>query len=126
MVLSSKLRRSDSPRTSLPACWEERRRWYERTIECDATADHVRIAAEPFLPEIPGDKGYIRTFFFLRQKIPAQNRTHAQNIEVVGCQPAAKNLNRVTQPGQSKEKEIFGGQSVENSLAVSKMLIARR
>src|SRR4029453_1007959 len=96
------------------------------TIECDAAADYIGITAEPFLPEILGDERYIRTLFFLRQKIASANRPNSQNIKVIGCQSAAKDLDRVSQPGQGKGKEIFSSQIVENSLAVSKMLIAGR
>ncbi len=71
-------------------------------------------------------KRYIGTFFFLRQKISAEDRTHAQEHRSNSRSSAAEDLDRIAQPGQSKGSEIFGGETVENFLAVAIMLIARR
>ena len=95
-------------------------------VECDAAADHVWITAEPLLPEILSNERHIRALFFPWQKITSANRLNSQNIKIVGGQSTTEDLDGVTQPGQSKKKEIFSGQTVENSLTVSKMLIARR
>ena len=95
-------------------------------VQCDTAADHVWIAAEPFLPEIPRDERYVRALFFLRQEITSPNRLNSQNIKVVRGQSTAEDLDRITQPGQSKGREIFTGQTVENSLAIPEVLITRR
>jgi hypothetical protein len=54
-----------------------------RTIERDASTDHIRIAAEAFLPEVFRYQCDVRAFFLLGQKIAAANRAHSKNIEIV-------------------------------------------
>src|SRR5205085_8519092 len=94
--------------------------------QSNASADHVRIAAHSFLPESLRDHGDIGAFFFLRRKIPAQNRMDAKNIEIVCGQSAAKNLDRIAEPGQSEGEEILTGDRFEQSLALAIVHISGR
>jgi hypothetical protein len=76
-------------------------------IECDAAADHVRIAAEAFLPEILGDNRDIGALFFLRQKVASENWAHAEQIKIVRSQTPAKDLHRIAKTGECEKKEIL-------------------
>src|SRR5205809_4189152 len=95
-------------------------------VECDASADYIRIAAEPLLPKIFRDQRHVGALFFCRQEIPPKNWANSQDIKVVGSQSSAEDLDSVAQSSQGKGKEILGSQPVENRLAVTVKLVARR
>ena len=90
-------------------------------VERDASANHIRIAAEPRPPEALGDDGDVGALFFLRQKVAAANRPDAEQIEIVPGQPAAEDLHRVAEAGQSERGEILGGEIAEDGLRVAVM-----
>src|SRR5205807_121185 len=95
-------------------------------VQSDAATDHIRIAAQPFLPKSFRDQRDICALFFLRQKVSAQNWMNAKNIEIVCGQSAPKNLNRITEPGQSEGKEILTRNRFEQSLALAIVHVSRR
>src|SRR5882724_5203072 len=49
-----------------------------------------------------------------------------QQIEIVGSQPAAEDLDRIANTGKGEQKQIFCRESVEKRLALAVMLVARR
>ena len=97
-----------------------------RAVERDAAADYIRIAAEPFLPEIFRDHRHIGALFFFRQKIAAENRTHAEHVEIVRRHSPAEDLDGVAQTRQREGKDILGSEAVEERLSIAVMLKARR
>ena len=94
-------------------------------VERNAATDHVRVAAHAFPPEVLSHHGHIGGLFFFWQKIAAANRTHAENIEIVRGNLAAKKLNRIPQLGQCERNNVFAAEAVENRLAIPEMLKAR-
>ncbi len=117
-----------------PGCghvWQNANDGVRRPIEGDASTDHVWIAAHSFLPEIFRDQCDVGAFLFFRQKIAAKNWANAQQIEIVGGQSAAKNLDRVAKSGQRERRRILsggilGGETVKKRLTVAIKLVARR
>src|SRR4051812_9384230 len=71
------LRRRRRPK---PGCGLVRQNANDRmryAVERDAAADDIRIAAQPFAPEILGDKGDVCALLFVRQKIASADWMHA-------------------------------------------------
>src|SRR5439155_1321763 len=52
-------------------------------VKCYGSTDHIRVAAEAFLPEIFRHQCDVRAFFLPGQKIPAANRAHSEDIKIV-------------------------------------------
>src|SRR4051812_7336890 len=90
-------------------------------VERDAAANDIWIAAQPFAPEILGDKRDIGALLFVRQEIAPANRTYPEDVEVIRRNPAAVELNRISDAGKDKSGETFGGHSRENGLAIAVM-----
>src|SRR5205823_2257958 len=102
-----------------------------RSVECDASPNHVRISAEALLPEIFRHQCDVGAFLFFWQKIAAKNWANAQHIEIVGGYSPAKNLDRIAKSGQCERGRILGGgilggETVKNRLTVTIKLVTRR
>ena len=95
-------------------------------IQNDAAPDHIWITGHALSPEIFRHHGDIGSFFFLRQKVPAANRTHAEHIEIARRDPAAEDLHCIAQAGESEGERMFRAESVKNRLALPVMLKTRR
>ena len=50
---------------------------------------------------------------------------HAEHIEVIRCDPAAEDLHRIAQSGQSEGELVFRGKSIKDGLALPEMLETR-
>jgi hypothetical protein len=102
-----------------------------RSVESDVSPNHIRIASEAFLPEIFRHQGDVGAFLFFRQKIAAEDRTDAKDIEIVSRHSPAENLERITKSGQRERGRILGGgilggETVKNRLTVAIKLVPRR
>src|SRR2546421_10832344 len=87
-------------------------------IEGNAATNHIRLAAQAFLPEILSHHRHIGGLFFLRQKIAAANWFDPENIEIIRRHFAAGTLNGMAATGQSERNVVFAGESDENRLAI--------
>src|SRR5207244_12509076 len=101
-----------------------------RSVECDASPNHVRISAEALLPEIFRHQCDVGAFLFFWQKIAAKNWANAQHIEIVGGYSPAKNLDRIAKSGQRERRRILGGgilrsETVKKRLTVAIKLVTR-
>src|SRR5262249_10484635 len=85
----------------------------------------VRIAPHPLLPEIFCYQRNIGAFLLFGQEIPAENGTHTEHVKVIRSQSSAKDLDRITQAGQSENEEILTGETFADRLAITKMFEAR-
>src|SRR5438093_3984115 len=111
--------------------WQHTDDGVRHAVERDASSNHIRIASEAFLPEIFRHQCDVGAFLFFRQKITAKNWTNAQQIEIVGGQSTAKNLDRIGKSGQRERGRILGGgilggETVKNRLTVTIKLVTRR
>src|SRR6516165_1985680 len=88
-----------------PRKWKVRQNTNDRmcdAVECDAAANHVWIATHSLLPKILRHHRDVRALFFLWQKIAAANRSHAEDIEIIGSYAASEQVDRIAKSGQSK------------------------
>ena len=90
---------------SEPGCrlvWQNADDRMRHILERDAATDDVRIAAEPFAPEILGDQGDIGALLFVRQEISPSNRADAEHVEIIRRYATAVELHRIAYAGQFK------------------------
>src|SRR5947209_14532369 len=104
--------------------WQNANDRVRRSVECDASPNHIRIAAEALLPEIFRHQCDVGAFLFFRQKIAAKNWANAQQIEIVRGQSTPENLDWVAKSGQRERRRILGGgilrsETVKNRLTVT-------
>src|SRR5439155_1378327 len=83
-------RRSPDPRERQVRPNADNRVWH--TVQRNAAADYIRVAAEAFAPEVLRHHRHIRGFFFLRQKVAPADRSDAEHIEVVRRHLPAEDL----------------------------------
>src|SRR5262245_58931476 len=93
-----------------------------RSVQGDAAADDVRVATEPLLPENSRDERYIRALFFFRSKIPAEDRSDAKDIEIVGGHSSAENLDGVAHARKREGSSILSSEPVKERLSCAVML----
>ena len=123
-----RLRRPDFRRRSDPRKRQVRQNADDRVrraVERDAAADHIRIAAEAFLPEGLRHHRHIGGFFFFRQKVAPPDRSDPEHIEVVRRHLPAEDLHRIAEPGERECGDVFRAEAVEDRLALAIMLKAR-
>src|SRR5207302_5342570 len=96
------------------------------TIQRNAATDYAWVAAHPFLPKTFRHHGDVGAFFFLRREVASTNRTHPKNIKIIGGDPAAEDLHRIAQSGQSESENVFRSKAVEDCLGIAVMLKAGR
>ena len=94
-------------------------------VQRDAAADHIRIAAQAFLPECLRHHRHIGGSFFLRQKVAPADRSDAEHIEVVRRHLPAEDLHRIAEPGERECGDIFRAEVVEDRLALAIMFKPR-
>src|SRR6187402_3052691 len=92
------------------------------SVQRNAPSDYIRIATEPLLPKRFRDQRHIGALFFVSPKIPAENRTNAKDIEIVGRHSPAEDLDGVTYTRKSEAESSLGSEAVKESLCFTVML----
>ena len=87
-------------------------------VERDAPADHTRIGAKSFAPEVLRNQADIIPHFFLLKKIAAENRMNAQQIEIICGDVLAQHLCWFAKAGQDVTVAPIGGYTRKNRLPV--------
>ena len=87
-------------------------------VERDAPADHTRIGAKSFAPEVLRNQADIIPHFFLLKKDAAENRMNAQQIEIICGDVLAQHLRWFAKAGQDVTVAPIGGYTRKNRLPV--------
>src|SRR5262249_23484367 len=85
----------------------------------------IWIAAESRFPKAIRDHRHIGALFFLRQKRPSTNGTHPEDVEPIRSCFESRHLEGIADSGHGLGNSVFAGKSVEDGLAIAKMVEAR-